>query len=351
MGRFSIASAAASRKRAVGPSTTGAMPGKVPRAADICIPPHEHSLAPLPGKLLMPLEIPKIIQHRMGNPTQIVGFDIETHDWLEEKNGNSRVGDFEWHTQLTENQLQHARIVQLGWATGFDTEKADFVKSRLVQPNAFVITQKAIDYHGIRNDTAQQAGHPLQVVLQEFLADVVGIVGRGGQVVAHHLEFDAGIILRELRRSHLHDYAKVWEKIGKNGFCTMNPGIGRSLKFARGEQISHADAKHTLSLSDSLECLIPEKVAQVRNRSKNVGNAELQPQQPCHHDSAKAEDGHGGKSKQGGRKLHDAGVDADLCRVLYLALLQHSPLRPGFVSPPAVVMNLLPASSPFQPQD
>ena len=336
MGRYSVNGAAKPTKRTA--NSASATSGKVPRAADFHTSDQGKPTAPMPRKLLSPLEIPKILQQRMGNPTQVIGFDIETHGWLKKDYGISRVGEFGWHTNQTEEKFDHARIVQLGWAVGLDAEKEDFVKARLVQPDGFVVTEEATEYHGIEHDTAARAGQPLRVVLQEFLADVVEIVERGGQVVAHHLEFDAGIILREFRRSHMHDQAKTWEKIAQKGFCTMSPGIGRSLKLACGEQISHADAKHTLALLDSLECLAPRVAALVKeNRGKHSGNFASEPKRQRSGESG--EDGRGDESEQTGRKLHDAGVDADLCRVLYLALQQHAPHRPGCANPPGTTIS------------
>ena len=78
----------------------------------------------------------------------------------------------------------------------------------------------------------------------------------------------------ELRRSDMHDEAAIWKNIAMDGFCTMNPAIGRLLKVACGEQISHEDAKHTLSLQASLECLLPEKAKQVSNRDKEKRSSE-----------------------------------------------------------------------------
>ena len=82
--------------------------------------------------------------------------------------------------------------MQLGWAVGMAINEADSVKSRLVQPEGFEISERATEFHHIRDDVARRQGQPLQVVLQEFLADVLPIEKRGGKLVSHHLEFDAG---------------------------------------------------------------------------------------------------------------------------------------------------------------
>ena len=67
-----------------------------------------------------------------------------------------------------------------------------------------------------------QHGRPLPDVLEEFMADVMAARADGGRLCAHHLEFDAGIILRELRRCGLVGLAAAWAAIATDGFCTMN---------------------------------------------------------------------------------------------------------------------------------
>ena len=131
-------------------------------------------------KLEAPPTLPKILQLRMGAPTQLIGFDIETHDWIEreQRYTKSRIGPFEWYTSQTEEDFDYSRIVQLGWAVGMAVEKADFVKSRLVQPDGFEISPKATRFHRIKDDVARTRGQPLRSVLQEFLADVLDITAR-----------------------------------------------------------------------------------------------------------------------------------------------------------------------------
>ena len=90
----------------------------------------------------------------------------------------------------------------------------------------------------------------------------------------------------------------------------------------------------SLSLLDSLQCLVPGIAAQVKHRGKNLGSSGSVPGEKFPLDDC-------GEAKQ----LHDAGVDADLCRALYLALLlqkPHSGDRPVVFG---AVINSSPASS------
>ena len=59
--------------------------------------------------------------------------------------------------------------------------------------------------HGISQDAAADAGHTLREALQAMLAALLQCCARGGRLVAHHIEFDAGILIEELRRASLED--------------------------------------------------------------------------------------------------------------------------------------------------
>ena len=53
----------------------------------------------------------------------------------------------------------------------------------------------------------------------------MGYCAQGGRIVAHHLEFDGGLIAQELARVRLHQYNLEWEKALRKGVCTMAPDI------------------------------------------------------------------------------------------------------------------------------
>ena len=57
---------------------------------------------------------------------------------------------------------------------------------------------------------------------------------RGGRLVVHHLEFDAGIIDRELANSGLEQWRPRWHYIARQGFCTMDPDVGKWVQMCRG---------------------------------------------------------------------------------------------------------------------
>ena len=228
------------------------------KAADIAVrapdAPHQLTAMPLPADLLQLL----------GSPEEVTGFDIETHDWPTEGVRKGRVGDFGCYTVTPEETVAMARVVQLGWTIGRIGDDG-VTKKRLVRPRDFVISQKATKFHRISQEAAANSGQPLEDVLGEFMRDVIESDRRHGRVVAHNLEFDAGILLRELNRCGLVDLASTWTSIARKGFCTMSPVAGRWLRQACGEEVGAETAKHTLGLDPMVKRLAPDSAWRLEN--------------------------------------------------------------------------------------
>ena len=244
------------------------------------------AIKPIANQVNFPLNaslpLPASVCKRMGDPATIVGFDIETHDWLERPSRRSRIGDFGWHTQADEDNIDAARIVQMAWSIGTQSIP-ETIKSYVIRPEGFVISHKATAFHGISQEYAEH-GKPLQEVLEEFMHDLMLHMDVGGKVVAHHLEFDAGVIYREFKRCGLNSRADEWMRLARQGFCTKSPELGCWLKQACGEQVAHENAKHSMGLLSVCQKLLPEVALP--------------------------------------RDVHNAGTDANMCRLVYLALLE-----------------------------
>ena len=129
------------------------------------------------------------------------------------------------------------RIVQIGWAVGgvCDDEPAQRTEEYLVKPDGFVISEKATAKHGISTDRTLSGGHALDIVLCKFMETAADIDARGGCIVAHHLEFDAGIIDRELANAGLACWRPQWSAIARKGICTMDPHIGGWVQECMGK--------------------------------------------------------------------------------------------------------------------
>ena len=77
-------------------------------------------------RCLKPLRMPAELLNSLRNATAVLGFDIESHDELPNHvKMRSRIGLFRWRTGLTEDELDHVRMVQIGWC--FDEADGEVV--------------------------------------------------------------------------------------------------------------------------------------------------------------------------------------------------------------------------------
>ena len=104
------------------------------------------------------------------------------------------IGQFGWEFNKAETVLNYARIVQIGWAiTSADMSDPVVVKTAMIRPSDFTISDKATKYHGITQAFATQEGRSLEHVLEEMVADAVAVRAQGGRLCAHQLETAAGL--------------------------------------------------------------------------------------------------------------------------------------------------------------
>ena len=235
-------------------------PTKVPRAADLVIGVQEQHVPPSES-----------IKSMIRATPLVAGIDIETHDLLGRHMKWWR-GPFGFWTLADPNILDQARIVQIGWSKCEDTREPTF-KQLLVRPCGFEITPASSAKHNITNDEALEEGIPLRAALQEFIDDMVAFWRRGGQVVAHHLEFDAGIIAKELERSGLGHLKDQWRKIVASGVCTMDPDIAHWVRDLLGmEQVIW---KSAMKLEEMTRKLVPDCDILLQKKHTAGGDAQM----------------------------------------------------------------------------
>ena len=227
------------------------------------------------------------ILQKLGQHTVVAGVDIETADWVDGSTRSSmHQGQFGFLTRCR-SEVFNQRIVQIGWAIG-DASLANRpteCRELTIKPDGFRIAEKATKLHGITNDHAMQ-GVPLREALLEFMDAMRTVVGNGGRVIIHHLEFDAGIIEQELLNAGLNDIVPVWVDIATNGYCTMDPGVCKWVQICKGRIFEPHENNNVLSLEKLLDLLLPT--------NKDVQGIK--------------------------RKLHTAGADAQAHRLIYIAL-------------------------------
>ena len=170
------------------------------------------------------------------------------------------------------------RIVQIGWVVGdLDTSAPPQPEQYIVRPDGFEISEKAAAKHGINHEKALAEGLPLSDVLGEFMRAMAHMNEKGGRVVIHHLEFDAGIIDKELGNAGLGNWSELWRGIARHGFCTMDPDIAAWVHLCKGRDPSPEDCKPVLNLTEAVKLLLPNsEEVQALMRLRHTAGADAQ---------------------------------------------------------------------------
>ena len=166
---------------------------------------------------------PTEVAKKLRTSPLVIGLDIETHDLLG-RHMKWWTGPLGFATLADPITLQEARIVQIGWSV-HAAGSEPIVKEFIVHPMGFSISDAASEIHGVTEEKATKSGVPLQAALIEFMRDVSETRALGGRLVAHHLEFDAGIVMEELARAGLSHLQDLWREFATCGVCTMDPDI------------------------------------------------------------------------------------------------------------------------------
>ena len=100
--------------------------------------------------------------------------------------------------------------------------------------------------------------------------------------------YKQSVIYEELGRCGFTELQTKWMTMVRNGFCTMNPAIGRWLLRSKGEDVGPATAQHTLRLNELAKMVVPERDV---------------------------------------IKQHDAECDAKLCRWIFVAIVEKAMMK------------------------
>ena len=220
------------------------------RAADILLGPERQYVMP-----------PPVVAAKLGGKIPLIGVDIETHDWtprcaIDQKGS---IGQFGFYNTCLPCNIDECRIVQIGWAIRDPGDRELVVTERLVRPDGFRVSDKATAFHGITHALAAKEGVPLADALAELMRLILELSGRGGRLVCHHLEFDAGIIAKELSRCKMADPSKLWAKIPRAGLCNMDPNIGSWVRQSFNDEVREPKTRNTFSLEELVPRLLPER--------------------------------------------------------------------------------------------
>jgi hypothetical protein len=103
------------------------------------------------------------------------------------------------------------------------------VKDAIIKiPTDIIIPKETINIHGITNEISKEKGLPIEIIIDEFFADVLNI----DLIVAHNLSFDLNMIKCELLRlikenNNIDKYNNYFNEIVnlKKMYCTMQETV------------------------------------------------------------------------------------------------------------------------------
>ena len=155
-------------------------------------------------------------------PWAVLAVDVETHGWLDsttrQPNHRGQFGKLRWGN--VRDNLGFARVVQIGWCA-FAANGDALERMELCISDAPPCQQQAVDVHSLTTAVLAERGMPLADVLRQFSVALRRLRRDGGLLVAHLLEYDAGLLLGELQRVEAVDDAALLAALATEGVCTM----------------------------------------------------------------------------------------------------------------------------------
>ena len=155
-------------------------------------------------------------------PWAVLAVDVETHGWLDsttrQPNHRGQFGKLRWGN--VRDNLGFARVVQIGWCV-FAANGDVLERMELCISDAPPCQQRAVDVHGLADAVLAERGMPLADVLRQFSVALRRLRRDGGLLVAHLLEYDAGLLEGELQRVGAVDDAALLTELATEGVCTM----------------------------------------------------------------------------------------------------------------------------------
>lgn len=227
-------------------------PRKAPKIKDIVI------------GIFKPLPPPDDVRAKLSIDNQLVmAIDVETHAFARQKVTEWRRGRFGFATKLGEEDAEFLRVVQVGWTIGLLGAQDVRQQVRLIKPRGFVIEAQATGKHGITQEVAEAKGIDISVALRDLCACAKQMHNDGGRICAHHLDFDARLLAREMGRLELVDLAADWEQIARAGLCTMDPDIGHWIRKQMG--LGEIPRAIPIRLADAVRAMVPHHAALLAN--------------------------------------------------------------------------------------
>ena len=119
-------------------------------------------------------------------------------------------------------ELKYSRVVQLGVVVS-DAEGNVLRRFERCISDAPDCSAKATKYHGLTNEQLARKGIPIAEAMRQFGAELRKLDAAGGKLIAHNLDFDAGILVAELERlgDEFAETTELLRRLAKDGVCTL----------------------------------------------------------------------------------------------------------------------------------
>lgn len=224
----------------------------------------------------LPVQPTSDILNQFKDAHLIFAFDLETHDIIRESASAWRNGQHGFQTRVSNSTLKSLRIIQIGWAVGEIHSDGPTIYSRHAKPNSFKVTAEGAAKHGVTQTFVEEHGLPLESILQEFIASAQKWFARGARLVAHQIEFDAGVVAEELQRCGLHQQMEFWDKAVRSGICTMDPVLCNWIRDLSGDVDAQGRSRSgPLGLKDCVRFMVPQSADLRRHHHAADKDAEM----------------------------------------------------------------------------
>ena len=100
------------------------------------------------------------------------------------------------------------RLLELGWACYAENGTLLSSHNYIIKVNV-PISDEASEYHGITKQRAEEEGKPLAEVMTLFMSDV----DQADTLIAHNMEFDMKVVMKELNRDDYFEILKSKKKV------------------------------------------------------------------------------------------------------------------------------------------
>ena len=146
-------------------------------------------------------------------------------------------------------ELTYSRVVQLGFVVS-DAEGNILQRfERCISDVPGGCSAKATRYHGLTNEQLAE-GIPIAEAMRQFGAELRELHAAGGKLIAHNLDFDAGILRAELERlgDEFAETTARLRRLAKDGVCTLELALKKFVGVGKLDTVCEPFGINTTSV-------------------------------------------------------------------------------------------------------